>query len=70
MKNRRERDYMKYWRVIRYFVKRKYGINTEELDMLFFLYSEEYFNVDKFKEFNSLLGWNKKDLKNYARRGG
>ena len=37
MKNRRERDYMKYWRVIRYFVKRKYGINTEELDMLFFV---------------------------------
>ena len=44
MKNGRPRDYMKYWRVIRYFVKRKYGLNTEELDMLFFLYSEEYFN--------------------------
>ena len=63
MKNGRPRDYMKYWRVIRYFVKRKYGLNTEELDMLFFLYSEEYFNVDKFNEFNSVLGWNKKRFK-------
>jgi hypothetical protein len=59
MKNKRQRDYMKYWRVIRYFVKRKYKLNTGELDMLFFLYSEEYFNVDKFNEFNVLLGWNK-----------
>tara|TARA_B100000214_G_scaffold257319_1_gene189697 strand:- start:8467 stop:8919 length:453 start_codon:yes stop_codon:yes gene_type:complete len=55
----RKRDYLKYWRVIRYFVMRKYKVNTQELDMLLFLYSEEYFNVDKFQEFNSLLGWNK-----------
>ena len=37
MENKRQRDYMKYWRVIRYFVKRKYKLNTEDLDMLFFL---------------------------------
>ena len=59
MNKSRERDYLKYWRVIRYFVMRKYKINTQELDMLLFLYSEEYFNTDKFKEFNQLLGWNK-----------
>ena len=69
MKNGRPRDYMKYWRVIRYFVKRKYGLNTEELDMLFFLYSEEYFNVDKFNEFNSVLGWNKKRFKKLRKDG-
>ena len=34
MKNKRRRDYMKYWRVIRYFVKRKYKLNTEELDLI------------------------------------
>jgi len=69
MKNKRARDYMKYWRVIRYFVMRKYKINTQELDMLFFLYSEEYFTVDKFNEFNALLGWNKMRFEKLRRDG-
>ena len=65
----RKRDYLKYWRVIRYFVMRKYKVNTQELDMLLFLYSEEYFNVDKFQEFNSLLGWNKNRFDKLKREG-
>lgn len=51
-------DYLKYWRVIRYFVKAKYGISTAELDMLLFLYSEKYFSKDKFDEFDELISWN------------
>jgi hypothetical protein len=57
MKKPRKNDYMKYWRVIRFFVKKKYKINTEELDMLFFLYSEDYFTSTKFQEFNNILPW-------------
>ena len=38
-----QNDYLKYWRVVRYFIKIKYGISTGELDMLLFLYSEKYF---------------------------
>eukprot|EP01047_Picozoa_sp_COSAG01_P120151 COSAG01_NODE_48876_length_377_cov_0.733813_1_plen_116_part_01 len=37
--------------------------------MLFFLYSEEYFNVDKFKEFNALLGWNRNRFEKLRREG-
>ena len=69
MNKSRERDYLKYWRVIRYFVMRKYKLNTQELDMLLFLYSEEYFNVDKFKEFNKLLGWNKNRFNKLRKEG-
>ena len=36
-------DCLKYWRVIRYFVKQKYGLTTGDLDMLLFLYSEDIF---------------------------
>jgi len=50
-------DYLKYWRVIRYFVKAKYKLNTADLEMLLFLYSEGYFSKDKFKEFDRLLSW-------------
>ena len=50
-------DYLKDWRVIRYFIKAKYKINTGELDVLLFLYSEKYFSKDKFNEFDELISW-------------
>lgn len=50
-------DYLKYWRVIRQYVKIKYNLTQADLDMILFLYSEKYFDRDKFKEFDSLLGW-------------
>ena len=52
-------DCLKYWRVIRYFIKSKYGLTTPDLDMLLFLYSEDVFTKKKFKEFNELLPWDK-----------
>ena len=51
-------DYLKYWRVIRYFVKSKYNLSQADLDILLFLYSEKYFSKDKFNEFDELLSWN------------
>jgi len=50
-------DCLKYWRVIRYFIKAKYGLSTADLDMLLFLYSEEIFSKKKFEEFDNLLIW-------------
>ena len=54
------RDYLKYWRVISYFIKTKYNLKQAELDTLLFLNSESYFSKAKFKEFNELLSWNKR----------
>ena len=50
-------NYLKYWRVIRFWVKAKYQLSTPEIEMLLFLYSEEYFNKTKFKEFEELMAW-------------
>ena len=52
-----EHDYLKYWRVVRYFIKSKYGLTTADLEMLIFLYSESYFDKNKFQEFNELISW-------------
>ena len=52
-------DYLKYWRVIRYFIKAKYGLTTSDLDILLFLQSEKYFSKDDFDEFNELISWDK-----------
>lgn len=51
-------DYLKYWRVVKYYVKIKYGLTQAELEMLLFLKSEGYFSKDKFKEFDALISWN------------
>jgi hypothetical protein len=50
-------DYLKYWRVIRQYVKIRYEIGQADLDILLFLYSEGYFGKDKFQEFAQLVSW-------------
>lgn len=50
-------DCLKYWRVIRQYTKIKYGLSQSDLDMLLFLYSEDYFSKLKFKEFSELVSW-------------
>jgi hypothetical protein len=59
-----KRDYLKYWRVVRNFIKAKHGLNEAEVETLLFLYSEQYFDKNKFDEFNSLLSW---DIKRFNR---
>ncbi len=50
-------DCLKYWRVIRQYVKVKYGLTQSDLDIILFLNSEGYFNKDKFEEFDRILSW-------------
>jgi hypothetical protein len=64
-----QNDYLKYWRVIRQFVKIKYELTQADLDMLLFLYSEKYFDKDKFEEFHSLLGWDKNRFERLKQQG-
>tara|TARA_R110000803_G_scaffold145933_3_gene211737 strand:+ start:23256 stop:23714 length:459 start_codon:yes stop_codon:yes gene_type:complete len=62
-------DYLKYWRVLRYFVKAKYKITNTDLDMILFLYSEKYFNKTKFNEFDKILTWNPKRFSFLVKEG-
>jgi hypothetical protein len=64
-----QNDYLKYWRVIRQFVKIKYELTQADLDMLLFLYSEKYFDRDKFIEFDTLLGWDKHRFERLRKEG-
>jgi len=62
-------DYLKFWRVIRQYVKVKYGLLQADLDMLLFLYSEKYFDRGKFDEYNSLFSWDVKRFEKLLRDG-
>jgi hypothetical protein len=52
-------DYLKFWRVIRYYVKSKHKLSQADLDIILFLYSESYFGREKFDEFAELVSWDK-----------
>ena len=58
-----DHDFLKYWRVIRFWVKKKYGLGTPDLEMLLFLYSEQIFNKETFKEYEELMSWDVKRFK-------
>lgn len=53
-------DYLKYWRVVRQYIKVKYNLTQADLEMLLFLYTEPYFTKDKFEEFDSIMSWERK----------
>ena len=50
-------DFLKYWRVVRYYVKAKYNISTADMEMLLFLYSEKYFSRADFQEYEQIMPW-------------
>jgi len=62
-------DYLKYWRVVRYWVKAKYGLTTPDLEMLLFLYSEQIFTKDKFSEFKEIMSWDKNRFERLRQEG-
>jgi hypothetical protein len=62
-------DYLKYWRVVRYFIKAKYDLSQADLEILLFLYSEKYFSKDKFDEFNELISWDKQRFNTLLQKG-
>jgi hypothetical protein len=62
-------DYLKYWRVVRQFIKSKHGLSQSDLDILLFLKSEEYFSKDKFKEFDELISWERNRFERLRQEG-
>jgi hypothetical protein len=58
----RKNDYLKYWRSIYHYHKVKHNLTSGDIDMLLFLYSEPYFTVKKFEEFNRVLQLNRNRL--------
>ena len=64
-----QNDYLKYWRVIRQFIKVKYNLSQGDLDVILFLNSEKYFSKDKFQEFDELLSWDEDRFDRLLRDG-
>lgn len=52
-----KKDYLKYHAPIKKYFMVKYKLTPSKIDMLLFLYSERYFDNEKYKEYESLFYW-------------
>lgn len=55
-------DYMKYWRIIRYYYMTQYKITEATLDLLLYMYSEKYFTEKDLYIFLQTFSWDKSRL--------
>lgn len=62
-------DYLKYWRVVRYYIKKKYNLTTAELELLLFLKTEGRFSREDFQKFNEVVSWNKDRFEKLRQEG-
>jgi hypothetical protein len=62
-------NYLKYWKVVKHFIKAKYKISTSDLEMLLFLRSEKYFSKDDFDEYNALFSWDRNRFERLRSQG-
>jgi len=56
----RGHNFLKYWRIVRYYIKRKYEISLMELDMLLYLYDQPIFKKEDFNYYGNTMSWDKK----------
>jgi len=64
-----KRDYLKFWKVIREYFKVRHNLSQADLDMLLYLYSERYFNITTFKEYEKIFSWNKERFYRLIKEG-
>lgn len=63
------RDYMKYWRIVRHYVREKWDIKNDDLEMLFFLYSEGRFTAGVFRDYEKVFNWDNRRMSRMIREG-
>jgi DNA-binding MarR family transcriptional regulator len=64
-----KQDWLKYWRVVRYWVREAYGLRYPELEMLLFLYSEDLFSYKDFESYERIMSWDVVRFKRLLRDG-
>jgi DNA-binding MarR family transcriptional regulator len=52
-----KQDWLKYWRVVRFWVREAYGLSYPDLEMLLFLYSEDLFSYKDFERYELIMSW-------------
>ena len=53
----RDETYLKYLRVVRIYIQKKYELSLSELELILFLYDEKLFNMEEFNGYARILGF-------------
>lgn len=64
-----DHNQLKYWRIVRYWAKKKYSLTTEQLEILLYLYDQSLFSKSDFNEFEGLLPWDKTRFQEFIKQG-
>lgn len=62
-------DYLKYYRVVRYWAKYKYDLSDQDLEIIQFIYTERLFSRTRFNEYCQIFSFNKMRFKDLVRDG-
>lgn len=63
------RNYLKYWKVVRQYMKAKHELSQADLDVLLFMHSEKYFTRERFDKYNRILTWDRLRFDSLLKRG-
>lgn len=64
-----DRDYLKYMKLVRTYIKYQYGISLADLEMLLFLKSEGRFKKTQFNEYANIIGWDRQRFERLRSEG-
>ena len=64
-----KKDYLKYLKLARHYVKVKYKLKLIDLEMLLYLYSEGYFSRQVFREYKQVMVWEKNKIERLIDEG-
>jgi hypothetical protein len=62
-------DFLKHWRVVRYLIKKQYGLSQQDLELLLFLHSEGRFTNDDFHWYDTIVSWDPKKFVRLKKEG-
>lgn len=65
----RRHNFLKYWRVVKYYIKNKYDLSEAEIDMILFLYDENIFTKEVFNDFAQTMSWDKGRFSSMVKSG-
>lgn len=65
----KEHNFLKYHRLVKYYIKNKYELSEHELDMILYLYDENVFTKDMFNSYAQCMSWDKSRFSNMVEKG-
>tara|TARA_B100001287_G_scaffold101085_1_gene85017 strand:+ start:35908 stop:36393 length:486 start_codon:yes stop_codon:yes gene_type:complete len=65
----KKHNFLKNWRIVRYYIKRKYDLSSTELEVLLYLYDSDLFTKKEFVKIAHTINWQRSKFKEMTESG-